>query len=215
MLYKERFLNLVFDDVLKSIDLTLDSSQLFSINTYAQMVIDYNKNVNITGSKDVSDFLMHHILDSLLAYKYFKYSQSILDVGTGSGLPSIPLAIVYKDKNFTLCESKNKKAEFLRLAQNKLALNNIKVECKNVYELKENFDTITARAFSELKTLIKIFNQLKTKDGVLLSYKGKLERIEAEIKEIGSSINKYKIETIPLKSSFLESERHILKVYSK
>ena len=97
---------------------------------------------------------------------------------------------MFNDKRFTLCESKNKKAEFLRLAKDKLELNNIEVKCVNAYEIKEKYDTITSRAFSDIVTLLKIFNKLKTKKSKLVLYKGKREKIEEELKEANIPKNK-------------------------
>ena len=94
---------------------------------YASLVIEYNKNINITGAKNIESFLNDHILDSLLAIDIFYNYDDIIDIGTGAGLPSIPLAIIYNNKKFTLCESKNKKIEFLILVKEKLNLNNIEI----------------------------------------------------------------------------------------
>ena len=174
---------------------------------YANLVMDYNKNVNITGTKTTEDFFNDHIADSLLALNIFHDCDNIIDIGSGGGLPSIPLAIIYNNKKFTLCESKNKKCEFLRLAKKELELNNIEIKCINVYEIKEKYDTVTSRAFSDISTLIKIFNKLKkNKNSKLVLYKGKIEKIEEELSNIQK--NKYNIEILKLLSK--DKERHIL-----
>ncbi|ADG70994.1 16S rRNA (guanine(527)-N(7))-methyltransferase RsmG [Brachyspira murdochii] len=174
---------------------------------YANLVMDYNKNVNITGAKTTEDFFYDHIADSLLALNIFHDYDNIIDIGSGGGLPSIPLAIIYNNKKFTLCESKNKKCEFLRLAKKELELNNIEIKCINAYEIKEKYDTVTSRAFSDISTLIKIFNKLKkNKNSKLVLYKGKMEKIEEELSNIQK--NKYNIEILKLLSK--DKERHIL-----
>lgn len=174
---------------------------------YANLVMDYNKNVNITGAKTTEDFFNDHIADSLLALNIFHDYDNIIDIGSGSGLPSIPLAIIYNNKKFTLCESKNKKCEFLRLAKKELELNNIEIKCINAYEIKEKYDTVTSRAFSDISTLIKIFNKLKkNKNSKLVLYKGKIEKIEEELSNIQK--NKYNIEIKKLLNK--DKERHIL-----
>lgn len=175
---------------------------------YASLVIEYNKNVNITGAKTIEDFFNAHIIDCLLALNIFQNNDNIIDIGCGAGLPSIPLAIIYNNKKFTLCESKNKKCEFLRLAKDKLKLNNIEIKCMNVYEIKEKYDTITSRAFSDIATLLKIFNKLKKKNSKLLLYKGKIEKIEEELKEANIQKNKYNIEIKKLPNE--DKERHIV-----
>ena len=175
---------------------------------YASLVIEYNKNVNITGAKTIEDFFNDHIIDCLLALNIFQNNDNIIDIGCGAGLPSIPLAIIYNNKKFTLCESKNKKCEFLRLAKEKLELNNIEIKCMNVYEIKEKYDTITSRAFSDIATLLKIFNKLKKKNSKLLLYKGKIDKIEEELKEANIQKNKYNIEIKKLPNE--DKERHIV-----
>ena len=179
---------------------------------YASLAMDYNKNVNITGAKDIQTFLDEHILDSLLALDVFRDYDNIIDVGSGAGLPSIPLAIMYNDKKFTLCESKSKKSDFLLIAKEKLHLTNINIVSKNVYELKEKYDTVTSRAFSDIKTLIRIFKKIKTKNASLIAYKGKLQTIEEELKEI-SDIHKYDVNIVKLDSK--EKERHLVIIREK
>ncbi|MEI0494134.1 16S rRNA (guanine(527)-N(7))-methyltransferase RsmG [Brachyspira intermedia] len=203
-----------FDSVLDNIksSIKINENQKQKLIEYASLVIDYNKNVNITGAKTIEDFFYDHIADCLLALDIFADYDNIIDIGSGSGLPSIPLAIVFNDKRFTLCESKNKKAEFLRLAKDKLELNNIEVKCINAYEIKEKYDTITSRAFSDIATLLKIFNKLKTKNSKLVLYKGKKEKIEEELKEANIPKNKYNIEIKKLESK--DKERHIVIISS-
>lgn len=202
--------DLVLDNISNNIKINENKKE--KLIEYASLVIDYNKNVNITGAKTTEDFFNDHIADCLLALDIFADYDNIIDIGSGSGLPSIPLAIVFNDKKFTLCESKNKKAEFLRLAKDKLELHNIEVKCINVYEIKEKYDTITSRAFSDIATLLKIFNKLKTKKSKLVLYKGKKEKIEEELKEANIQKNKYNIEIKKLKSK--DKERHIVIISS-
>ena len=97
--------------------LNIDSQKKIDLIKYASLVMDYNKNINITGAENIEDFIKEHIIDSLLALNIFKNRDNIIDIGSGAGLPSIPLAIVYENKKFTLCESKNKKADFLDMAK--------------------------------------------------------------------------------------------------
>ncbi|ASJ21949.1 16S rRNA (guanine(527)-N(7))-methyltransferase RsmG [Brachyspira hampsonii] len=199
-----------YDFVLDNIsnNIKIDGYKKAKLIEYASLVIDYNRNVNITGAKTKEDFFNDHIADSLLALDIFSDYNNIIDIGSGAGLPSIPLAIVFDDKKFTLCESKNKKAEFLRLVKDKLELNNIEVKCINAYEIKEKYDTITSRAFSDIDTLLKIFNKLKTKNSKLILYKGKKEKIEEELKKANISKSKYTVEIKRLENK--DKERHIV-----
>lgn len=185
----------------------LDYQKNLKLIKYASLVMDYNKNINITGASNIEDFIKEHIMDSLLASDIFKTKENIIDIGSGAGLPSIPLAIVYNDKKFTLCESKNKKSDFLKLAKKELSLKNIEIKNVNAYEIKEKYDTVTARAFSNIKTLLKIFKKLKSENGILIAYKGKLNKIEEELKEV-KDIEKYNIEIKNLNNK--DKERNIV-----
>ena len=187
--------------------LNIDYQKRIALIKYASLVIDYNKNINITGAKNIEDFIKEHIIDSLLAFDLFKNYDNIIDIGSGAGLPSIPLSIIYDNKKFALCESKIKKSDFLKLAKKEICLNNIEIKCVNVYEIKEKYDTIIARAFSDIKTLLKIFNKLKNKNSVLLAYKGKLNKINEELEEI-KDIKKYNIEIKKLNNE--DKERNIV-----
>ena len=187
--------------------LNIDYQKKIALIKYASLVMDYNKNINITGAENIEDFIKEHIIDSLLALNIFKSCDNIIDIGSGAGLPSIPLAIVYENKKFTLCESKNKKADFLDMAKKELSLNNIEIKRVNVYEIKEKYDTITARAFSDIKTLLKIFKRLKNKNSVLIAYKGKLDKIKEELEEI-KNIEKYNFKIKNLNNK--EKERNIV-----
>ena len=187
--------------------LNIDYQKRIALIKYASLVIDYNKNINITGAKNIEDFIKEHIIDSLLAFDLFKNYDNIIDIGSGAGLPSIPLSIIYDNKKFALCESKIKKSDFLKLAKKEICLNNIEIKCVNVYEIKEKYDTIVARAFSDIKTLLKIFNKLKNKNSVLLAYKGKLNKINEELEEI-KDIKKYNIEIKKLNNE--DKERNIV-----
>lgn len=196
-----------FEEQLENTKIELKKEEKEKLLLYSTLVLEYNKNINITGSKTETDFIKDHIIDSLTGLKYFKNSKNVIDIGSGSGLPGIPLAIVLTNTNFTLAESKTKKSDFISLTKEKLELNNIKVENKNAYEIKEKFDTITARAFSDIKTLVKLFGILKTTKAKLILYKAKKEKIEDEIKNT-PLIKKYQTEIIDI--SYNNLERHLV-----
>lgn len=187
--------------------LNIDFQKKINLIKYASLVMDYNKKINITGALNIEDFIKEHIIDSLLALNIFENYDNIIDIGSGAGLPSIPLSIIYENKKFTLCESKNKKSEFLNIVKKELSLKNIEIKNSNVYEIKEKYDTITARAFSDIKNLLKIFKKLKNKNSVLIAYKGKSDKIKEELEEI-KNIEKYIVEIKKLNNK--EKERNIV-----
>ena len=188
-------LKILDGNVLKFLLSFLDENKIEKLKAYSNLVIEYNKHTNITGAKDSESFFNDHIIDVLLAYKYFNASKKVLDIGSGAGIPAIPLAIVYDSIGFTLCDSKSRKTIFLTEAKNVLELKNIKIYTKNVYEIRDKYDTVTAKAFSDMKTLIKIFDIVKEKNAKLIAYKGKIDKIEQELisipkKKYSVSINK-------------------------
>lgn len=187
--------------------LNIDFQKKINLIKYASLVMDYNKKINITGALNIEDFIKEHIIDSLLALNIFENYDNIIDIGSGAGLPSIPLSIIYENKKFTLCESKNKKSGFLNIVKKELSLKNIEIKNSNVYEIKEKYDTITARAFSDIKNLLKIFKKLKNKNSVLIAYKGKSDKIKEELEEI-KNIEKYIVEIKKLNNK--EKERNIV-----
>lgn len=187
--------------------LNIDFQKKINLIKYASLVMDYNKKINITGALNIEDFIKEHIIDSLLALNIFENYDNIIDIGSGAGLPSIPISIIYENKKFTLCESKNKKSEFLNIVKKELSLKNIEIKNSNVYEIKEKYDTITARAFSDINTLLKIFKKLKNKNSVLIAYKGKSDKIKEELEEI-KNIEKYIVEIKKLNNK--KKERNIV-----
>lgn len=187
--------------------LNIDFQKKINLIKYASLVMNYNKKINITGALNIEDFIKEHIIDSLLALNIFENYDNIIDIGSGAGLPSIPISIIYENKKFTLCESKNKKSEFLNIVKKELSLKNIEIKNSNVYEIKEKYDTITARAFSDIKNLLKIFKKLKNKNSVLIAYKGKSDKIKEELEEI-KNIEKYIVEIKKLNNK--EKERNIV-----
>ncbi len=194
-------------NVLNEIGVKYSDNQIEKLLQYASLVMDFNSHTNITGSKSLEDFVTKHIVDSLAAVSFFKSARSVIDIGAGSGLPSIPLAIIYPNIKFASCESKQKKSRFLFEAKSVLSLDNLEVINKNVYEVKNKYDIITARAFSDMKSLIKIYNHLKHRSSTLIAYKGRLETIESEISVLPKAVS---IEIVPLKYNFLTSERHLV-----
>ncbi len=194
-------------NALDEIGISYNAQQIDKLLKYTNLVMEFNSHTNITGSKSADDFIVNHIVDSLAAASFFQNAKSVIDIGAGSGLPSIPLAIIYENIKFAPCESKQKKAKFLVEAKSALSLENLEVLNKNVYEVKNKYDIITARAFSDMKSLAKIFAHLKHSSSTLIAYKGRLETIESEIATLPKNILP---EIIPLKYSFITSERHII-----
>lgn len=141
--------------------LDLTSSQQTMLLDYLALLLKWNKAFNLSGVKSASDMLSRHILDSLSVVPFI-HGQCILDVGTGPGLPGVPLAICYPEKQFVLLDSNGKKTRFIFQAQLQLGLKNIEVQNTRIESLSTNkpIDTIVSRAFSSIADFVSLTRHL-------------------------------------------------------
>ena len=109
----------------KEINIELDDDKSVMFYEYMNMLVEWNKNINLTSITEPNDVILKHFIDSLTAYKHLK-NASVIDVGTGAGFPGIPLKIIDKDENITLLDSLNKRINFLNEVIDNLRLENIK-----------------------------------------------------------------------------------------
>ena len=116
---------------------------------------EWNEKINVISRKDIDQVFLHHILHSLAVAKYirFKPGAHILDLGTGGGLPGIPLAILFPETQFTLIDARAKKLIVVNDLIEKLGLTNVTCRHQRVEEVKEKFDFVLARAVTKLETL--------------------------------------------------------------
>lgn len=143
--------------------INLDHHQAEKLLTYLEILRKWNKVYNLCANADFDKMLAYHILDSLsLAVHIDYYNKNILDVGSGPGLPGIPLAILNVADKITLLDSRAKRTVFLKHVIHELQLQNINVELVRVekYFPLTNFDLIISRAFSDLKTFVKLTHRL-------------------------------------------------------
>jgi 16S rRNA (guanine527-N7)-methyltransferase len=148
-----------------------------------------------------------HILDSVIINP-FLHGKQILDVGSGAGLPGIPLAILNPGLHFTLLDSNNKKTRFIQQAVTELGLANVTVITERIenFHAEQRFDTVVARAYSAIENLIAGVQRLLSADAVILAMKGTYP--VAELESIGDG---YKVDRIePLIVPGLDAERHLV-----
>ncbi len=171
-----------------SIRLSIDISepQSNALISYIELLIKWNQAYNLTAIREPEEMFIKHLLDSLSIAPYIKGSR-ILDVGTGPGLPGIPLAIVYPEKNFVLLDSNGKKTRFLVQAKMSLKLPNIEIINKRVELVKDatGFDQIVSRAFTALDNMVNLCKHLLTPSGQFLAMKGLVP--EKELAIVGSA----------------------------
>jgi len=184
-----------------------------------------NPVLSLVGTNDRRELILKHILDSLaplgiiLRKCNLKTGQPlfIADIGSGAGLPGIPLAIVLPDAKITLIERKGRRAGFLRNTVKTLGLQNVLIEEEEMEKVKpDRFNLVTSRAFKPLEPKIfgKLF-RLCREGGILSVYKGRLGKIEIEMAILEQVIPKLagRWEVIPCPVPMLDEERHFLIIY--
>ncbi len=146
---------------------------------YLALLDKWNRVYNLTAVRDPERMVGHHLLDSLAAVPYFN-SGAVLDVGSGGGLPGIPLAIARPELQVTLIDSIAKKTAFLLQAKAELGLGNVQVITSRVEDFRPEapFDVITSRAFSDLKEFVSLTRHLLKPGGRWLAMKGLLPHEE-------------------------------------
>lgn len=159
---------------LKALNLSLSSEQQQKLIDYVELLTKWNKTYNLTAIRDRSQMITKHILDSLAIHPYL-HGDRIIDVGTGAGLPGIPLAIVNPEKIVTLLDSNGKKTTFLTHAKASLALENIDVVKSRAedFQPEQCFDTVLSRAFTSVQNMFKMTAHLGCPDGRFLAMKGR------------------------------------------
>ncbi|EBB3949110.1 16S rRNA (guanine(527)-N(7))-methyltransferase RsmG, partial [Salmonella enterica subsp. enterica serovar Agona] len=155
--------------------ISLTDHQKTLLAAYVDMLHKWNKAYNLTSVRDPNEMLVRHILDSIVVAPYLQ-GQRFIDVGTGPGLPGIPLAIVLPDAHFTLLDSLGKRVRFLRQVQHELKLENITPVQSRVeaYPSEPPFDGVISRAFASLNDMVSWCHHLPGEKGRFYALKGQL-----------------------------------------
>jgi len=158
---------------LAALGIVLPASAQAKLLAYVALLYKWNKTYSLTALREQEKAVSHHLLDSL-AILPFTTAGSLLDVGSGGGMPGIPLAIVQPELRVSLLDSNSKKTAFLQQAAIELALPNISVHGGRVeqYHPAEGFAAITSRAFAELADFVTLSQHLLAPDGRWLAMKG-------------------------------------------
>lgn len=140
---------------------------------YLALIGKWNKAYNLTAVREPARMLTHHLLDSLSVLPHVR-GKHVLDVGSGAGLPGIPLALARPEWQVTLLDASHKKTTFLRQAIIELKLHNVDVVCERVetWNPPHLFDTVVSRAFSDLQEFLVLAGRLCAKTGVVVAMKG-------------------------------------------
>jgi 16S rRNA (guanine527-N7)-methyltransferase len=176
---------------------------------YLALVRKWNRTYNLTAVREPQQMLTHHVLDSLAAVPHLP-GKRIIDVGSGAGLPGIPLALAMPAAQISLVESNHKKHTFLQQALIELSLKN--AEAVNVrveaWDTPRRFDVVISRAFSDLAEFVTLAGRLCAADGVIVAMKGVYP-----YEELAQLPQGYRVEdVIPLHVPGMDAERHLVRV---
>jgi 16S rRNA (guanine527-N7)-methyltransferase len=201
------------------VDLTLLQAEQLML--YINEFEKWNKAYNLSAVRELEQMIGRHLLDSLSVVPWLREKiglqeklgqnpewQSIIDVGTGGGLPGIPLSIMFPQINWTLLDSNGKKMRFLFHIKTLLKLDNVSVENRRVesFQPEKKFDAVISRAFASLQDMTEGCSHLLKPEGIFLAMKGLFPQDEME--PIKNKIDL--LETIKLKVAATEGERHLL-----
>jgi 16S rRNA (guanine527-N7)-methyltransferase len=195
---------------IKTLGLNCSTHQVEQLIAYLEMLQRWNKAYNLTAIREPIQMVRLHLLDSLAVHPFIKDAKDIIDVGTGPGLPGIPLAILNPDINFTLLDSNGKKTRFLFQAINDLSLANAREINQRVekYQPEQLFDIVLSRAFSSISDMLTQCNHLVSDSGCFLAMKGK--KPDSELSQIAKDYKVVDLSQINVPQ--VDSERHLIKI---
>ena len=173
---------------------------------FLELLEKWNKTYNLTAVRDPEQMVPRHLLDSLSVLPYLQ-GPRVLDIGTGAGLPGIPLALARPDMEFTLLDSNAKKTRFATQALHALGLKNVAVVQERVekFHPEQKFDTLIARAFASIPDMLAASRHLCTPNGRFLVMKGVFPQ-----EELAAVTDGYRAEVKALKIPGLEAARHMV-----
>ncbi len=193
-------------ELIEEARLTISKLQQTQLLGYVNLLNKWNKAYNLTSVRDPKEMLVKHLLDSLVVSEHLK-GKRFIDVGTGPGLPGIPLAIVNPDAQFVLLDSLGKRITFIRQVIHELGITNVTAVKSRVEEYQAlPFDAVISRAFASLSDMVTWCHHLPAPNGVFFALKGQLD--ENEMADLPKNCSVIGIK--PLIVPRLEGQRHLV-----
>ncbi len=194
----------ILETGIAALQLPINEAQINQLVQFIELIAKWNKAYNLTAVRNNQDMARLHILDSLAILPHITRKR-VIDIGTGAGLPGIPLAICLPDVEFVLLDSNAKKTRFVQQAILELKLKNVSVLHNRVedYQPEQGFDIVTTRAFASLPDIVNLSSHLLTANGVLLAMKGQIP--EDELQQFNATV-------IPITVPDVEAERCLVQI---
>ncbi len=189
------------------LELTLGSDIQQRLLDYIALIEKWNRVYNLTAIREPEKMVSHHLLDCLAAAPHLR-AKRLLDVGSGAGLPGIPLALVNPDTQVTVLDSNHKKAAFLNQAVMELKLKNAAVCNERVesWQTQQRFDVIISRAFSDMGEFVRVTRHLLAPGGLFVAMKGLYPYEEIEKLPLGCKVQ----QVLPLAIPGVDGARHLV-----
>ncbi len=194
---------------IRALNLKIGQNLTNQLLDFIALLEKWNKTYNLTAIRDPVEMVRRHLLDSLVV-RPFLHGSRIADVGTGAGIPGIPLAIVCPDKQFTLIDSAGKKIRFVRHAVMTQKLANVMAEKARLpdYRPASGFDTVLSRAFAPLPRMLDLAGHLCGDGGQMLAMKGEWPAQELDALPENWQV----IDTVAVTVPSLDAQRHLIRL---
>ena len=192
------------------LSLTLSAQQQRTLLLYLDQLLLWNKAYNLTAITDPVEALIKHIIDCLAIITHLP-SGSLLDIGTGAGLPAVIIAICQPERQCTALDSNQKKIRFIKQISSELGLSNMHPIASRIEAHEASYEVVTSRAFASLIDFVEVAQPRLAENGYLCAMKGKAPSDE----ELQALSDAWQIRTIALKVPRLQDSRHLIELSYK
>ncbi len=198
-------LNRQLQQGIEALELDLPPAAVPQLLDYLALLVKWNAHFNLTAVRDPQEMISRHLLDCLAVLPHL-HGTSLADLGTGAGLPGIPLALARPELDVMLVDSNGKKVRFLRAVVRELGLKQVEPVHARIEALSGQYDTLTTRAFATLADMLAWGGHLLAPGGRLLALKGRYP--QDELRQLPAPFRL--ADALPLSIPELDAERHLL-----